>query len=250
MPRPRVTVVIPTNRCSPRGLAGWRRQDCDVEVLVLANGAVRPHGDRVLQVPWEGHGATRQRGVRESDRPYVLFTVDDAVPASDDAISRLVEALQDGGFDAVFGRQLPWPDTDVVTRGRLEAWTPPGDEVVEVARLDHVFALHQRQTLVDHPLPDVPIAEDLHWRQGRRIGYVPTACVFHAHPRRPLELYRRTRDIHRQHVALGESARVPSLAAVLRALPGVVGPVSRAGPRELPNQLAELLGQWVGGRGG
>jgi hypothetical protein len=28
----------------------------------------------------------------------------------------------------------------------------------------------------------------------------------------------------------------------------VVPPVLQAGPQELPNQLAELLGQWRGGR--
>ncbi len=97
-------------------------------------------------------------------------------------------------------------------------------------------------------LPDVPIAEDLHWGRRHRVGYVPGAPVVHSHARRPGPLYRRTRDIHRQHTALGEPARVPSLTALLRALPGVVPPVLQAGLPELPNQLAELFGQWRGGR--
>ena len=90
----------------------------------------------------------------------------------------------------------------------------------------------------------MPIGEDLHWRQGRRIGYVPGAVVVHSHPRQARELYRRTRDLHLQHQLLGEPPTVPSLAAVLGALPGLVRPVMQAGAPELKCQLAELLGQW------
>ncbi len=244
----RVTAVIPTNRGTPLGLAALRDQDCDVEVLVLANGGASPEGDRVLEVAWLGHGPTRQRGVEAASGDYVLFTVDDALPRGRGVVSTLVEALEDGGYDAVFGRQLPWPSADPVTRDRLRRWTPPGLGHRRVDRHDHVFALARRELLLRDPLPDVPIAEDLHWGRAHRIGYVATAPVVHSHPRRPLALYRRTRAIHREHRALGDPARVPSLPALVRALPGVVSPVLQAGAQELPNQLAELLGQWAGGR--
>ncbi len=244
----RVTAVIPTHRQTPLGLSALRAQDCSVEVLVLANGDVRPEGDRVLQVPWQGHGRTRQRGVEAAQGDYVLFTVDDAIPRGPGVVSTLVEALEAGGFDAVFGRQIPWPSADSITRQRLRNWTPPAGSVRRMDRLDHVFALARRETLLRDPLPEVPIAEDLHWGRSHRIGYVPGAPVVHSHTRRPGALYRRTRDIHRQHRALGEDPRIPSLAALVRALPGIISPVLHGGPRELPNQLAELLGQWQGGR--
>jgi hypothetical protein len=244
----RVTAVIPTNRGTPLGLAALRSQDCNVEVLVLANGKATPEGDRVLRVPWEGHGPTRQRGVQAAKGEFILFSVDDALPRGRGVVSTLVEALVEGGFDAVFGRQVPWPSADPITRERLRRWTPPGASVQAKDRLDHVFALVRRETLLRDPLPPVPIAEDLHWRRNHRIGYVPQAPVVHSHTREPGTLYRRTRDIHRQHRALGDPALVPSLGALVRALPGIINPVLRAGPRELPNQLAELLGQWRGGR--
>lgn len=247
--RHRVTAVIPCSRGTPLGLAALRAQDCVLDVLVLANGDVPAQGDRVLQVPWEGHGTTRQRGVEAASGDYVLFTVDDALPRGAGVVSTLVEALEDGGFDAVFGRQLPWPSADPITRARLRAWTPPGDRVRPVDQLDHVFALVRRETLLREPLPDVPIAEDLHWGRTHRVGYVPQAPVVHSHVRRPGALYRRTRDIHREHGVLGDAPLVPSFAALLQALPGVVRPMLQAGPQELPNQLAELLGQWRGGRG-
>lgn len=246
-----VTAIVPTHRRTPVGLQALRGQDCDVEVLVLANGDAADRGvqgDRVVQVPWEGHGLTRQRGVEHADGDYVLFTVDDALPRGAGCVRALVQALEEGGYDAVFGRQVPWPEADPVTRQRLHAWTPSGTGHWPVERLDHVFALYRRSTLLQHPLPSVPIGEDLHWRQGRRVGYVPGAVVVHSHVRRARELYRRTRDLHVQHHLVGDAPRVPTLASVLAALPGVVRPVLRAGLREAPNHLAELLGQWRAAR--
>ncbi|MCB9742063.1 MAG: glycosyltransferase [Alphaproteobacteria bacterium] len=243
-PRHRVTAIIPTNRGTPIGLQALRAQDCALEVLVLANGGVRPEGDRVLELPWQGHGPTRQRGVEAATGDYVLFTVDDALPRGAGCVRALVEALEDGGYDAVFGRQLPWPSADPLTRRRLSDWTPAGTQAHLMARHDHVFGLYRRETLLRHPLPEVPIGEDLRWRQGRRIGYVPRAMVVHSHPREPGALYRRTRDLHLQHLAAGDPPALPSTAALLRALPGALGPTLRCGPQELPNQLAELLGQW------
>jgi hypothetical protein len=72
--------------------------------------------------------------------------------------------------------------------------------------------------------------------------------VVHAHARRPADLWRRTRAIHTQHIAVGEPARVPDLGALLDALPGLAWPVVEGGPREILNQAAELLGQYAAAR--
>lgn len=252
----RVTAIIPTHRQTPVGLDALRGQDLEVEVLVLANGPagvgprarVPVEGDRVVSVPWEGHGRTRQRGVELARTDHVLFTVDDALPLGAGFVRTLVEALEEGGFDAVFARQVPWPTASEVTCRQLRAWTPPGHHAREVARLDHVAALYRRSTLLACPLPDAPIAEDLHWARGHRIGYVPFAPVAHSHPRRPLELFRRTRATHRERIGLGESPQVPSIAHLVGALPGLAGPVLEGGAVEILNQGAELLGQWFAAR--
>lgn len=233
----RVTAVIPASRHRPIGLGALAAQDVVVEALVLANGA---YGEG-LRVPWEGHGRTRQRGVELATAPYVLFTVDDALPLGAGFVRTLVEALEDGGFDAVYARQVPWPTADPVTRARLRAWTPPLGAPVVRPGLDHVAALHRRALLLDDPLPDAPIAEDWHWGRRHRVGYVPAAVVAHHHPRRFAPLYARTRAIHAERVGAGEPPAVPDLPALVRALPGVIGP-------DLPGALGELLGQWAGAR--
>jgi hypothetical protein len=252
----RVTAVIPTHRSTPLGLGALRSQDMDVEVLVLLNDGGRwPHrrkpdvdGDRVVWVPWEGHGPTRQRGVEMADGEYVLFTVDDALPMGAGFVRTLVEALESDTYDAVFARQIPWPTSDPVTARRLREWTPPGHHVRPSRGFDHVAALFRRETLLRFPLPAVHVAEDMHWARSHRIGYVPTAPVVHAHPRRPLPLYRRTVEVHTQLIAAGEKPRIPDASSLVGAIPRMLRPILDGGPREILNQSAEMLGQWQAAR--
>ena len=243
-----VTAVIPCSRGRPLGVSSLLGQDVDVEVLVLSNGAgpTEVSGSRVQRVAWKGHGATRAEALKWVDSEYVFFTVDDAIPLGRGCIRTLVQALNGGDWDAVVARQVPWPDSDAVTAARLRRWTPPGDRVIRKDQTDHVATLFRTATLRKFPIPDVPIAEDAWWSRGRRIGYVPMAPVLHSHSRRPLDLYRRNRDIHAQLVAMGRDPGVPNLSSAVAALPGLVRPTLAGGGTELFNQLAELAGQWRG----
>lgn len=239
-----VSVVIPTHRQRPLGLAALAAQDVRTEIVVLANGGFT-EGERV---EWRGHGPTRNAGVLRARAPYVLLTVDDALPLGAGFVRTLVEALEAGDHDAVTARQVPWPTSDPVTRARLRRWTPPpGDDATAAVRaevtLDNVAALYRTDALLADPFDAVDIAEDWLWARRHRVGYVPTAVVAHAHPRRFRALYARTRAIHRARVRAGEPPAVPGLAAFARGLPGVVG-------RDAPGALGELLGQLVGGREG
>lgn len=223
-----VSVVIPTHRQRPLALDVLAAQDVEVELLVLANQGF-PDG---ILVPWEGHGRTRQRGVELARHPWLCFTVDDALPLGAGFLRTLVEALEEGGYDAVFARQLPWPTSDPVTRARLRAWTPPGEGHHALDRLDHVAALYRTASLLEDPLDPVPIAEDWHWGRRHRVGYVPAAPVAHAHPRRLRELFKRTRAIHRELLQAGEPPAVPDLGSLLWALPSVIGSDARGADRK------------------
>lgn len=250
-PSVRVTALIPTHQQVPIGLGALRAQDVAVTVRILSNGEGGPRsveGAEVLRVPWEGHGRTRQRGVETVTDPYVLLTVDDAIPLGAGFVRVLVEALESGGWDAVVARQVPWPDADPVTRRRLRAWTPPGWSVTRRAQADHVATLYRTEALRRHPLPDAPIAEDAWWSRGRRIGYVPMAPVLHSHARVPAALYARNRDIHAELVRMGRPPSVSGRRALLGALPSTMRPLLRGQGREAVCQAAELLGQWQGAR--
>jgi hypothetical protein len=182
--------------------------------------------------------------------PYVLFTVDDAVPCGAGFVRTLVEGLEASGADAIVARQVPWPDADAVTRARLRRWTPPGTQVVAFPQCDHVATLYRTETLRRWPLPDVPTAEDLWWSRERNVVLCPLAVVVHSHPRRASALYTRNRDIHSERVRMGLAATVGSLANVGASLPGVFRPLLRGDVQEAANLVAELLGQWQGSREG
>jgi hypothetical protein len=248
-PAPAVTVVIPTHRRVPLGLAGFLNQDVPVEVLVISNGPegpVQAPGARLVRERWQGHGATRQAAVRRVRTPFTFFTVDDAIPLGRGFLRVLIEALEDSPFEAMVARQIPWPDADPVTRARLRDWTPPGHKVHTAPQADHVGTLHRTETLRRHPLPDVPIAEDAWWSRDRHVGYAPMAPLLHSHPRAPLALYRRNRDIHAQLVAMGRAPAVSG--AAVGAAGALLRPVIEAGPSEAVNLLAELAGQLRGAR--
>lgn len=247
-PGPGVTAVMPASRGRPLGVGALRGQDLPVRVLVLSNGPRGPErvpGAAVLRVPWRGHGPTRQAAIAHVDTPFVLFTVDDAIVLGAGCLRRMVAAIEAGPWDAVVARQIPWPDSDPVTRARLRAWTPAADGPEAMPQVDHVCALYRTETLRARPLPAVDIAEDLAWSAGQRIGLVPGAPVLHAHPRRSVALFIRERAIHRQRRALGLA---PTAAGLPGALLGALG-AAGSGPRELLRHAAEGLGQWWGGRG-
>lgn len=250
---PAITVVIPTHRRVPVGLKALLAQEPRPRVLVVSNGDDGPldaPGAEVLRLPWQGHGATRRAAMAHVDTPLVLFTVDDALPLGRGFLRVLAEALLAGGWDAVVARQLPWPDSDHVTAERIRRWTPSGQRVIEFPQADNVATLYRSEVLRRHPFADVPIAEDAWWSRGRRIAYAPMAPVVHGHPRSPRDLLARERAIHEQLVAMGRPPAVPSLGALVGALPAVVRPSIKGGGRELANQLAELTGQYLGGRKG
>ena len=244
----RVTAVIPSNRKMLLGLQALHKQDVCVDVLVLSNGD-GPHeldDARVVRVPWKGHGSTRAEAINHVQSDYVFFTVDDAIPLGRGCIRTLIDALELGGWDAVIARQIPWPHADAITASRLRQWTPPGEQVVPTMQTDHVATLMRTSTLLAHPIPDVPIAEDAWWSRERNIGYVPMAPVLHSHERSPRSLFDRNRAIHAQLVAMGHPATIPNFGALVRALPAVVRPTLAGGSGEFLNQLAELSGQWWG----
>lgn len=69
------------------------------------------------------HGGTRSRALESVDADIVVFMTQDAILANEYAISELVNAFQDSQVDAVYGRQIPHDDANLLaTYARVSSY--------------------------------------------------------------------------------------------------------------------------------
>ena len=228
-----------------------------------------------------GHGKTRNMMVKRVQGEFVAFFTQDCLPADAHVLAELVAALRSlPRADGAYARQIPRPDADEVVIRRLGEVFPGGEmsfqqvapgewqtltplERLHRARYDHVACLSRREALLQRPLLDLPFGEDLAWGidtvlAGRGLVYVPSARVIHSHKRSPVETFRRTRLEHQQLAQLVGLHLVPDGPTLMRGFAALSGQAlykTGRDPGRLPHHLgeygrllAELLGQWQGGR--
>lgn len=249
--------------------------------LALLEGA----GIRTLRIAPEAfdHGATRNLGAREARGRVVVFLTQDALPADEHLVRRLVEGLdRDARVAGSFARQQPRPDADPLTRRDLLGWVAarpeprtvfvadwqvfaslPPLERYALAVFDNVASAVRRETLLEHPFAPSAFGEDLEWgcrmlHLGHGLAYVPEAVVVHSHRRSARALYRRNYLGHRLLHRLFDLRTVPDAPHLLRAAAltvfGDLRELARAGSGvgallEAPAQsVAATYGQYRGAR--
>ena len=243
------------------------------------------HGVRLLRIPGElfDHGETRNLGAREACGGVVVFVTQDAVPADEHVVRRLVEAVEaDLRVAGAFARQAPREDADPLTRRDLQGWVAaraaprtvfagddgtfdrlPAIERYALAAFDNVASAIRRDVLLAHPFAPSRFGEDVEWglamlRRGFGLAYVPDAAVVHSHRRSARSLFRRNYLGHRLLYRLFGLHTVPDVPHLARALAGTVvgdlGALARAGARPrlylaAPAQsVAAVYGQYRGAR--
>jgi glycosyltransferase involved in cell wall biosynthesis len=189
-------------------LAG-QRFDGELEVLVVDSGSTdgsleiaRLAGARVLEIPPGafGHGRTRNFAAEHAGGEQLAFLTQDATPADEHWLARLVSALDEGervGF--AFGPHAPRPDTPpMLARELVEffgSFTRDGrirvDEAADPAEpasgyFSNVNACILRSCWAEVRFRDVPYAEDHAFARdafaaGWRKAFAPEAAVLHAH---------------------------------------------------------------------
>jgi rhamnosyltransferase len=223
------------------------------------------------------HGRTRNRFVERARGSALVFFSQDAEPASDDFLARLLAALDDGRVAGAYGRVLPRPGDDPLTARTVlsapEAADVPHttcpEDVAPPARravaFNNVASAIRREVLRAIPFPDVDFGEDVAWAEravaaGWCVRFVPAAVVWHSHKytaRAAFERYRIDAEFHR-HLH-GRAVR-PNVLSVVRGLVWEVREDARylastRAPRRLVHLLhspwlrgAQVLGQYVGSR--
>ena len=256
-----------------------QKVDDQVEVVVVDSGSsdgsakrARELGAAVHEIPASEfvHGATRNLAARLSKGDVLVFTTQDAIPATDHWLARLVAALDGDGVVGAYGRQLPHEDA-----------TPPEQFFLDfmygasprTQRLRGIEELSFEQTLfsnVNSAIPrsvweanpfrdDVTMSEDQEWSRrmllaGHTIVYEPEAAVRHSHTYTLRGAFRRFYDsgasAGRSYVA-GEESRAALRRAFRRYAVGELRWLWRTGRRRwIPYaavyELAKLAGLQLG----
>jgi rhamnosyltransferase len=279
-----ISVLIPVKnggsdlvRCL-KAIAAQKIED-EVEVVVVDSGSSDRSADRARELGAEVHeipagefvhGATRNLAARLSSGNVLVFTTQDAVPANDQWLARLVGALEGDDIVGAYGRQLPHENA-----------TPPEQFFLDfmyggtarIQRLHGIEELSFEQTLfsnVNSAIPrsvweanpfrdDVTMSEDQEWSRrmllaGHTIVYEPEAAVRHSHAYTLRGAFRRFYDsgasAGRSYVA-GEESRAALRRAFKRYAVGEIRWLWRTGRRRwIPYaavyELAKLAGLQLG----
>ncbi len=201
----------------------------EVEIVVVDSSSsddtvelAESFGAIVKVIPQQefGHGTTRNELASLASYPYLLFCTQDAIPAGDDVVRRMLDLLlSEERVAAVSARQIPRTDADLYSAFtsyyhsrmlRLEAdmiFPPDGEKAANLEALDfwtlrrwvsvdNVFALYNRGAWEQLKFRAVPFAEDLDFgkralENGFKLGYCHGAGVIHSHDRPAAYHFRR-----------------------------------------------------------
>ncbi len=196
-----------------------------VEILAIDSGStdhtlevLARYGARVVQIAAEefGHGRTRNLAACEANGDIVVFLTQDAAPANEQWLARLVAALEsDPLCAAAWSLHVPRPQCHPMEWRMLSEHPPflPGSPAKQTGRgnpayaadpgsecsLSNNSAAYRRGLLLRRPFPDVSFAEDRGWARevldaGWRTELVRESIVRHSHSYSPWGNLRRNFD--------------------------------------------------------
>ena len=211
------SIIIPVRNAGTwirRQLDALLNQTVKTEIIVVDSSSqdntpdiLNEYAGRItqLRIPAKeyDHGGTRDMALRHSTGDFVVFLTQDAIPAADDCIERLISVFSDERIAAVFGRQIAYADASEYERlirlfnypAESRVW---GEEDISKYGVKSYFFSNccsaYRRTAYEavggfeHPIEtneDMMIAAAfLH--AGWKLAYQPEAVVYHSH-RMPLE---------------------------------------------------------------
>ena len=277
-----MTVAIPVRDGGPlldEVLAAVRAQqlDAQIELLVCDSGSrddsvqiAKRHGAEVFQIAAHdfSHGRTRNELARRASGSHVAFLTQDATPADERWLQRLLAGFADGEDVALtYGPYRPRPDAPPAVRRELDTWfavqapngraatvrlenaeRPVARSLIPQARMffSDANGCVARAAWEEVPFRDVAYAEDRllaadFLAKGYAKVYVPDAAVVHSHRYPPLEHLRRCFDEWRALNEISGYVEPISLVAVVEA--------TRAdGITSLPHHATRAIGAALGSR--
>jgi len=282
-PAPELSVVILTKNAGERfaavleALFACRSID-RTEVLVIDSGSADAtleiagsYPISVHTIPPErfGHGRTRNLGASLARGRILVFLVQDAEPAGEDFLDRLIAPLEnDPALAATYARQVPRPDASPIEAEFLRHTYPPRPSVrrleenanrptIGMVFFSNVASAIRRDVWERFPFDESLImSEDQEWARrvlyaGHRIAYCPDAVVIHSHHYPLGKVLRRNFDSGHSLVGIVHDRAPGMLAYELRFLGAATAGLVRRGkplwvPRLLVHEAVRASGFFLG----
>ncbi|MFQ5778236.1 MAG: glycosyltransferase family 2 protein [Terriglobia bacterium] len=236
-----ISICIPTKDAGEkfsRNLRAWRdqRTEEESELVIVDSGSsdatlqtAREFGARVSSIPAAefNHGETRNLLARQARGDLLVFTVQDAWPASNSLLAGLTRPLRkEPELAGVTGKQIPRPDADFIARWETENYNRSFDrgyrkkqmrslskflqgdflDRFDCLAFENVCSALRRRVWEQFPFSRIDFAEDLDWSfrvlaAGHAVVHNPAAQVFHSHNYAPHQRLKRAfvaaRALHR-----------------------------------------------------
>lgn len=232
-----VTVVIPTlnaGRLLPRIFQSLKKQTVPCETVVIDSSSsdntralAQSFGAKTVTIRQEDfdHGATRSLAAQYAQGDIVIYVTQDAVPADEHALEKLIEPFRNPQVGAAYGRQLPDPDASPFAAhmrlfkypagARLKSMQDKDKYGIETPFLSDSFSAYRKEALqkIGFFKHGIIFGEDVHagarlLLAGYQIAYVPEAAVYHSHNHTMAEECKRYFDtavFYRSEAWLGEA---------------------------------------------
>lgn len=185
-----------------------QRYEGTVDVVCIDSGstdgtlqALRGHGVHVQSIPPHEfhHARTRNLASARASGEVLVFLSQDAVPADDCWLSRLVAPFEDPSVGGVYGRQIPPAAISPARKASMASTYPEAREErsadaqgripMRFVRFSNVNSAVRREVWTEHRFYEESLVAEDHWIcyrilcAGMKVVYEPAAAVVHAHER-------------------------------------------------------------------
>ncbi len=158
------------------------------------------------------HGGTRTYAAKLSNADFLIYMTDDVVPYDENSFKNLLEFFKDEKIAAVFGKQIPYENTDIFGKHLRYFNYPDYDFVrtyenrfiygIKTVFLSDSFCAYRRNALekVGYFKDGLILGEDTYigaklLLAGYKIAYSSRAIVYHSHNYTPFQEFKRYFDI-------------------------------------------------------
>lgn len=211
------------------------------------------------------HGRTRNQGVKLSKADVFVMMTQDAIPADEYLIERLLSRLRQEKAAAAYARQLPTKESGEIER-YTRAFNYPAKSCVKTREdlpklgiktffCSNVCAAYDRETFdrlggfVNHTI----FNEDMLYaakavEAGCRIAYAADACVYHSHDYTHRQQFHRNFDLGVSQAEHPEVfAKYPSESEGIRMVKGLVAYLRKNGMRnKIPHVIIQSAFKYAG----